>query len=76
MSRPYRPSNGSEGAFFMEKWCDRCEHDRAFREGAGDSCEIIARSMVFSVEEERYPKELVYGDDGWGSCTAYEAVDV
>ena len=32
MSKPYQPSNGSEGEGFQEAFCNHCERDRAFRE--------------------------------------------
>lgn len=40
MSKPYRPSNGSEGADFFDTWCRRCARDKAMREGADfDECD-------------------------------------
>ena len=32
MSRPYQPSNGSEGEGFHAAFCDHCARDAAFRE--------------------------------------------
>lgn len=37
----WRPSNSNDG-MFMEEICGDCEHDAAFRDGTGDSCEIAA----------------------------------
>jgi len=33
-TKPYRPSNGTEGDIFMSRFCARCERDRAFQERA------------------------------------------
>ena len=63
----WRPSNGTEGDIFMESWCAKCKRDINF------DCEIIAKTMVFSFDDERYPKEWQYGEDGQPKCTAYES---
>jgi len=74
---PYRPSNGSEGDFFMDKFCYRCKHDAVFQrtQDGDDGCQIILASMTFDTEEEGYPKEWI-SDDAVGlinpRCTAFE----
>lgn len=37
----WHPYCGNDG-LFMEEICAVCEHDAAFRDGTGDSCEIAA----------------------------------
>lgn len=71
MTRRYRPSNGDEGMSFMARFCDRCERDRAFQDGTGDSCPIAAATMVFGVNDPEYPCEWIEEDDG-PRCTAFE----
>jgi hypothetical protein len=72
MARPYRPSNGAEGMDFIDRWCGRCLHDEAYRNGTGNSCPIVANSLVFGVDDPKYPKEWVQ-DEPWGNarCTAF-----
>ncbi len=67
MSKPYRPSNGEEGEWFMERFCYRCAQD------GGDEmkCPIIAASMCFNSDDAEYPKELIYNDQGRPTCTAF-----
>ncbi|KKC25794.1 hypothetical protein WP12_12110 [Sphingomonas sp. SRS2] len=72
MSALYRPSNGSEGRDFMNRWCGVCERDRAFREGEGDSCEIAAMTMAVSVDDPAYPREWRQDGPNGPRCTAYE----
>ena len=72
--RPYRPSNGVEGEIFMETFCSRCERDRAYRDGTGDSCPIIAATMAFDIDDPGYPKEWVLNDDDNPTCTAFVAL--
>lgn len=74
----YRPSNGSEGAFFHEAWCCECARDKAMREGENyddcddnEVCAIIGKTFAFDVEDEEYPKEWQYGKDGQPCCTAF-----
>jgi hypothetical protein len=62
--RPYRPSNGTEGEFFIESHCCKCIKDR------NEDCPILAASFAYNVDEPGYPKEWVEVDDG-PMCTAY-----
>ncbi len=71
--RPYRPSNGTEGVDFIERWCGRCLRDEAYRNGTGDSCPIVADSLAIGdINDLRYPKEWVE-DEPFGNarCTAF-----
>lgn len=61
----YQPSNGTEGEVFMSHFCFRCERDK------DHDCEILCRSMAFSVEDAEYPIEWQYGADGQPKCTAF-----
>lgn len=74
----YRPSNGTEGAVFMEAWCCRCQRDRSMREGEpvdecddNELCPIIGDTMAYSTEDPGYPVEWQYGKDGQPCCTAF-----
>ena len=67
----YRPSNGTEGDAFIAAFCERCERDRAFREGTGDGCEILARTLVLDVDDPDYPTEWTYDTDEMPTCTAF-----
>jgi len=58
MSDKYLPSNGTEGAAFMDTWCRNCQRDKAMREGAdfdecddNELCEIIAAAFRGPVNE-------------------------
>lgn len=77
---PYRPANGTEGDFFMERFCYRCKRDEKFQKtmDAEDGCTIIAASMMFEPKESGYPKEWI-ADDACGlenpRCTALEKIE-
>jgi len=47
----YKPSNGTEGMSFMDKFCDRCLF--------GDDCDILGDTMVYDVDDNKYPKEWI-----------------
>jgi hypothetical protein len=76
---PYRPSNGTEGEFFQERWCEHCRADKDFREafaqnGSGDGgCSILGRTMLYDAEHELYPKEWQW-QKGEPVCTAFDDV--
>lgn len=82
-TRPFRPSNGTHGAIFMEHFCDRCKRDEAYRNGTGDSCPIVANSFVYAADDPKYPKEWVEdegADPGMigapgARCTAFEPME-
>lgn len=65
--RKYRPSNGTEGEMFMERFCYQCVHEEY---GESELCDILTRTMIYDVEDDKYPDEWVYGDDG-PVCTAF-----
>jgi hypothetical protein len=69
--KPYRPSNGTEGEMFMERYCYHCRKDE--HETGGDSCEILCNAFVFDLADPEYPPEWQYTDRGQPTCTAFEA---
>lgn len=74
-SKPYRPSNGTEGADFQDQFCAHCERDRAFRETnyEGDpalGCQIVAKTFYLDIGDEGYPKEWIEDERG-PRCTAF-----
>lgn len=77
--RLYRPSSGTEGFDFMERWCGHCAKDKEWSEGKpfdecskDEVCQIIADTMAYSIEDPKYPQEWVYGADGSPRCLAFE----
>lgn len=68
---PYRPSSGTEGAMFMERFCDLCQRDAGFRTGTDDGCIIAAATMVYEITDPEYPKEWVRRGNTV-ECTAFE----
>lgn len=67
--RPYTPANGTEGCWFMTKFCENCIKDHAVNHGGAEpdydgGCQILARSF-----SEQQP-EWVEMDSG-PFCTAY-----
>jgi hypothetical protein len=57
---PYRPSNGTEGEMFMERWCFNCARDAAYRNNKPEhGCQILARTFVFDISDAEYPKEWI-----------------
>lgn len=65
MSKPYRPSNGSEGEFFMAQFCEHCARD-----GEDSPCFILGAAFAFNIGEEGYPAEWVQDEQGT-RCTAF-----
>ena len=70
MTRPYRPSNGSEMDGFLEAFCFHCARDAAFREtnyeGDGElGCQILA--AIYRGEDQT---ECIEDEQG-SRCTAF-----
>lgn len=73
MSRPYRPSNGCEGADFQDQWCARCMRDKGYSEiTPEDGCQILAATMALDEHDPDYPPEWITDDLG-PRCTAFES---
>lgn len=67
--KKYRPSNGTEGDIFHEKYCWNCINCNP--DPSGDKqCDILMRTLLFGINEPEYPKEWIYVD-GKPTCTAW-----
>ena len=77
--KKYRPSNGTEGEYFMEEHCYQCIHERWVHrqkeDRDEDKCEIISRSMCYDVSDPEYPSEWTYDDKGNPTCTKWVKFD-
>lgn len=73
--KPYRPSNGTEGCYFQEGWCQNCKRDQAFQESpdTGEGCSIIANSMAYSPGDPRYPTQWIW-QHGEPVCTEFDGI--
>lgn len=69
---PYRPSNGTEGMYFMEQHCEQCIHDHGPTE---KYCELITAAMCFDPKDKDYPDEWTYDADGKPTCTKWTKWD-
>lgn len=58
----WRPANGTEGDYFRERFCERCEKR--------DECEIQDATIFFDIDEPGYPAEWIK-DGPTGKCTAF-----
>jgi len=73
MTKPYRPSNGTEGDYFMADFCNKCAREAAYRRDpdANDCCDILVMTFAVGIDDPAYPKEWVTDDKG-PRCTAFE----
>ena len=70
--RRYRPSNGSEGMIFEERFCDHCMNN-----DPDNGCDILMRAFWYQIEAPEYPTEWITdADDPAGiqnpRCTAFK----
>jgi len=76
MPKKYRPSNGTEGMDFMDKFCDRCWKEESYRRTQkGTGCKILCKTMVYDINDPEYPEEWTYDEDGNPTCTEFESVE-
>lgn len=68
MSRPYQPSNGREGMWFTDKFCWQCIHCDPDPLGE-KQCDILQRTLIFSIGDADYPKEWIYDEANNPVCT-------
>lgn len=62
----WKPTNSADG-IFMEEACACCEHDTAFRDGTGDSCEIAA-----AMYRDAGNPAWIIGLDGLPFCKSFK----
>ena len=69
----YRPSNGTEGEGFIDRFCFRCANEESLhrKDGSGVMCPIIAGTMGLDVTDPEYPKEWTYDAAGNPTCTRH-----
>lgn len=73
----YEPSNGTEGCFFTEKFCERCIHEK-YMHTTNDNdkkCEIFSKTLLYSSDADEYPSEWTYDDKGQPTCTKFKFWD-
>lgn len=68
--RHYRPSNGTEGTCFEEKFCMNCINCDPNPNGK-KQCDIWMHAIMFDLNDEEYPKEWVYDHEDNPTCTAH-----
>ena len=66
--KPYRPSNGTEGDYFIDEFCMNCINCNPDPDGE-KQCDILRDTFVFDISDEGYPKQWVYDDNEKPSCT-------
>lgn len=63
-------SNGTEGCGYQEQYCDRCEHDRKWREAEKDPCPVWGLHLMHNGEQGPIGQlldELIPRDSGVGN---------
>lgn len=75
--KPYRPSNGTSGMMFEEKFCQNCIHEKFMHtQKHGDKqCDIFNRAFLHDLKDKEYPKEWQYDKDDKPTCTAWKKWD-
>lgn len=74
MSRKYRPSNGTEGDWFTEKFCINCKHENYLKTGRDNArqCRILTNSLMYDLTDKEYPKEWIYDDNDNPICIQFD----
>lgn len=72
--RKYRPSNGTEGEYFVDEHCMNCFHCDPDPCGK-KQCDILCRSLIYNTSDPEYPKEWVYDENDKPTCTAWKKWD-
>lgn len=72
--KKYKPSNGTEGAMFTSKFCERCKNEKFIHTNSEKDrkCQIFSKTLITDVTDEEYPTQWQYGTDGRPTCTAFD----
>lgn len=73
----YQPSNGTEGMYFVEKFCMNCIHEKFIHthDDNDAKCDIFSNSLLYTIKEPGYPREWTYDENGKPTCTAFKKWD-
>ena len=73
----YCPSNGTEGMWFIEKFCMNCIHEKFIHTQDDDDkkCDILTNTMVYDWKDPNYPREWIYDENDKPCCTAFIKFD-
>lgn len=63
MIEKYRPSNGTEGMWFMSEWCDKCT--------IRGICKILSKTMTYDIDDPEYPHQWIRDSEGYPECTSF-----
>ena len=66
-TRKFRPANGAEGDWFEHEFCAVC----VMADVEDGICGIFADAWKNDIDDQEYPKELIYAKDK-PTCTAFE----
>lgn len=76
MAEKYRPSNGTEGHFFINDFCCLCARSEHLQPGASADtpagCRILDLTFQHDVGDAEYPAEWI-SDERGNRCTAFVA---
>lgn len=72
--KKYRPSNGSEGVWFTDKFCDQCANNHPNPDHPMQ-CMILCRSFCHDINHSDYPEEWQYDANDNPTCTAFKKWD-
>lgn len=75
MGKKYRPSNGTEGDYFMSEHCYQCIHDNPDYNAKSPRCDIMGNTMCMDVNDKDYPSEWTYDENGKPTCTSFKKWD-
>lgn len=64
-TKPYLPSNGTEGIGFEDRWCSRCQRDWMFHTKGAGGCSILIKALCGT-----QPREWVVIESG-PTCLAF-----
>jgi hypothetical protein len=75
--KSYRPSNGTEGMIFEDKFCSQCIHEKWMHtQKSGDKqCDIYNDVQLFEFRNVGYPKEWIYDNEDKPTCTSFVKFD-
>lgn len=70
----YRPSNGSEGDWFINEYCMNCIHENPSQESK-HKCDILTFTFCLDLNDKDYPSEWTYNEKHEPICTAFSKWD-
>lgn len=71
--KKYCPSNGTEGEWFMSRFCEHCINEKFIhtQDFKDKQCKLLNNALLYDKNDKEFPEEWIYNSEGHPICAAH-----